>query len=279
MGRSGHTMGRGPFPGAFHEDPRFKKFIILSVFIHLLLLAVAGSLTLFHFSGQRYSPTYTVDLVTVPGPPAAARRTARVPEPAKKPPVRKAEPKPVRKTAEPPVALPRDNKAEPVPYEGDEAARSDRREKIRELEEKARKLFEQFSVEETAAPPAAETGEGAATGTAVESGTGADSGGGAGEPSDLLYKAYYNRIYAHIYAVWNPPESVTRDSKIMTVVGIRIAPGGNIEEQRIEKSSGNIYYDESVVRAVRAADPLPPIPVELGNSPLEVGLNFLPSGK
>ncbi len=48
----------------------------------------------------------------------------------------------------------------------------------------------------------------------------------------------------------------------------------NGEHYWIEKPSGNIYYDQSAIRAVNKADPLPPPPRELGGKSLEVGINF-----
>ncbi|TNF50181.1 energy transducer TonB, partial [bacterium] len=38
--------------------------------------------------------------------------------------------------------------------------------------------------------------------------------------------------------------------------------------------SGNIYYDQSALRAIRKASPLPPLPQDLDEESLEVGINF-----
>jgi TonB family protein len=284
MKLTGHTFDRGQLGGSHRDDPRFKKFIALSVGVHVVLLVAAGTMTMFRLSGESYSPSYTVDLVSIPGPPAATSKpAARAPAPAVKKPEKKAEKAPVKKAAaEKPVALPRDNKAEPVPYEGDEAARSDRQKRLDDLERKAQELFEQFSVRDAvpAAGSQAETADETESDSPATIGVPGGSGGGqAGRPSNLMYRAYYDRIYAHIYAVWNPPKSVSKDSKIVTVVGVVISPNGSIEQHWIEKKSGNIYYDESVLRALSAANPLPPIPAELGNDTMEVGLKFLPSDR
>lgn len=47
---------------------------------------------------------------------------------------------------------------------------------------------------------------------------------------------------------------------LVAEVEIAIAPSGTIDNQRIIRSSGNNEFDQSVLRAVRAANPLPPPP-------------------
>jgi TonB family protein len=61
---------------------------------------------------------------------------------------------------------------------------------------------------------------------------------------------------------------------LVTVVAIRIAEDGEIEQSWIEERSGNEYYDQSALRAIRKANPLPPLPKDLRGKPLEVGINF-----
>ena len=83
-----------------------------------------------------------------------------------------------------------------------------------------------------------------------------------------------DRIWAQIRSSWVVPEGVTSSVSLITVVGIKVAPDGQIMEFRVEKSSGNTYYDQSAVRAIRKANPLPPLPGDMGQEPLEVGINF-----
>jgi TonB family protein len=42
----------------------------------------------------------------------------------------------------------------------------------------------------------------------------------------------------------------------------------------MESSSGNSYYDQSAIRAIRKASPVPPLPKELGEESLDVGIKF-----
>jgi len=74
-----------------------------------------------------------------------------------------------------------------------------------------------------------------------------------------------------------PLDGVTASEKeLITIVRIRISTTGVIEDYRIKKGSGNIYYDQSVLRAIIKASPLPPLPQGLDKEPLEAELSFKP---
>ena len=248
----------------------------------------ASSATLFRSTLNVYTPSYTVDLVSLPpspvrtqpaGPAAAQPRAeppraeAKAAQPAaKKPqapaaPSRTAQPTPVREQT-------RDR-------EGEEAARvrADRLRKLEELEQETQRLYESIrSAGNSAAGSPAEvrpsTSSGAPAKTAAVGGQ-AGPVGGSGAPSDLRFRAYYDRIWSQIKSAWVLPAGVAaREQQLLAVVRIRIAPSGVIEHYWIEKASGNVYYDQSAIRAISKANPLPPLPYEAGNKPLEVGVNF-----
>lgn len=126
---------------------------------------------------------------------------------------------------------------------------------MEELEAEVRRLFELFTTEESSGPETFSADEG-------------DSS------ANIRFRAYYDRIWSQIRATWVIPEGVTAREDLLTVVGIRIAANGVIEDHWIEKGSGNIYYDQSTLRAIREASPLPPLPEDFNNSALEVGINF-----
>jgi hypothetical protein len=44
----------------------------------------------------------------------------------------------------------------------------------------------------------------------------------------------------------------------------------------VDKGSGDKAYDESIIRAVRAAEPLPAIPAALNTDFVELGFRFMP---
>jgi TonB family protein len=62
-----------------------------------------------------------------------------------------------------------------------------------------------------------------------------------------------------------------------TIIAIRIAKDGQIEEMQFEKRSGNPYLDESALRAIKKANPLPPLPPGIEGDKFDVGVRFTPS--
>jgi TonB family protein len=249
------------------KERAFKRSFLFSFGVHVAILIAAGSMTLFRMSGTNYAPSYTVDLVSLPPAPKTAPAKAaatKAPQPVK-PAVDKKE---SRKAVQPPA----ENVADKLKASGgDEAARAERLERIKELEMEASRLYESFTTEEEAA--AAEEGATpAATSADGPPVTGAASGGNE-TPSNLRFRAYYDRIWTEIRSSWVVPEGVTSSVSLETVVGIRIVASGQIEQFRIEERSGNEYYDQSALRAIRKAK-LPPLPEELSDKPLEVGINF-----
>jgi len=239
-----------------------------------------------------------------PAPKAEAPPVAAPPKKPSPPPV--APPKktpapaaqPAKKPAPPP---PQEVTREVKPSGGDEAAvRLERKRRIEELEQEARQIYESLTSQdsesrEAAAPaspsPAGEEKTGSfAAGTAASGspGTGTQrrglaggggiegpgGGGGGGQPANIRFRAYFDLVWSRIRSSWLLPEGVATSDRLLTVVGIRIAPDGRILDYRVEKGSGNAYYDQSAIRAIRKSDPLPPLPEEIGEEPLEIGVNF-----
>lgn len=264
--------------GHGHQRDRFfKSSVLISFVIHALIIAVAGTMTLFKMSGTNYAPSYTVDLVTLPAPrPAPVKSPAaevkQAPKEVKPKPEPKPQPPPEKKTSKPAAAPPPpETVREFKPSGGDEAAQAERRKKIEELQREAQRLYESFTAEEPA--PAPESLQPAEIPAASESGA-KSPGGGTNAPNDIRFRVYYDRIWAKIRSSWVLPEGVTAKTSLLTVVSIRIAADGKIEEAWIEKKSGNEYYDQSALRAIRKANPLPPLPEGVSGSTLEVGINF-----
>ena len=263
-----HTLPSGQ--DHHFREREFKRSFTVSLVIHLVIFIAAGSVTLFRMSGTTYSPTYTVDLITLP--PAPASRPSPVKAPARSA-AKTPEKKPDQTVSPAKEAPPPDQTIEDLrPAGGDEAARMERRKRIEELQQEAQRLYESYTSEETA-----ETGE-AATAEEMEpverSASDQAVSGGQSQPSDMKFRSYYNQIYAQIRASWVLPAGVTARETLVLVVAIRISPMGDVEQYWIEKKSGNAYYDQSVIRAIRKASPLPPLPEELGEGSWEVGLNF-----
>ncbi len=61
-----------------------------------------------------------------------------------------------------------------------------------------------------------------------------------------------------------------------TVIVLIIEKDGRIQKLWFEKKSGNELYDQMAMRAIKKAEPLPPIPNELNENTLEFGIRFFP---
>ena len=81
---------------------------------------------------------------------------------------------------------------------------------------------------------------------------------------------------------WIPPGHVRDASKLMVKVLIVMKKNGDVSDARIEmgddgkEGSGNKYFDDSVLRAIRKATPLPVPPEQLrgGEDHYELGFIF-----
>lgn len=103
-------------------------------------------------------------------------------------------------------------------------------------------------------------------GTQSASAKNSQSGAGGSSPGK---GDYYSLIESIIRQQWVFPESLTSD--LEAIISIRIAKDGGVAIDRIEKTSGNILFDRSVLRAITKASPLPPPPQEM-----DIGVRFRP---
>ena len=102
--------------------------------------------------------------------------------------------------------------------------------------------------------------------------------GGSGKTADLKFQIYYSIIWSKIKDAWVLPENTTSaDKKLEAIIAIRIKKDGEIVKVWTEKSSGNNYFDQSALRAIAKANPLPPVPEGYGEEYFELGIRFLPS--
>jgi TonB family protein len=97
-------------------------------------------------------------------------------------------------------------------------------------------------------------------------------GSGSGVP-DADLSAYYNDVWERIRSVWAMPDGM-RSSSLLTVYGIRIDRQGRIVDVWMESGSGNGTFDDSAFRAIKKADPLPPIPEKYTDITMDMGIRF-----
>jgi TonB family protein len=86
-------------------------------------------------------------------------------------------------------------------------------------------------------------------------------------------------IWTKIKKAWTIPENLLKEKErvdLETIIVVIIERDGKIQKYWFEKKSGNDLYDQTAVRAIKKAEPLPPVPNELSESRLEVGIRFFP---
>lgn len=83
------------------------------------------------------------------------------------------------------------------------------------------------------------------------------SGMGGGTLASVEKIAYQAELQEHVKAGWR---WLPGGKRLRARIRVGILPSGIIQSVRIEQSSGNANFDDSVVRAVRKASPVPPPP-------------------
>jgi colicin import membrane protein len=284
-------------------EPLFRKMVAISVALHLAALALFSVWASLHPPPSRFLSVAVVDLVggkafapppeargkTVekPAPPPAAKTTKEEKTP-KSPPARTAKAEKERVPKGKPVSpatRPKETEslAESIKRMREkktsgesvrEAVVTIRREKaaqsaIRQIGERVGHRIDLSAVRpaQRKESPSAPAGLAGAAGTARV-------------PPEYL--AYFRQLDEKVRSNWNvPPLAVGEKEKLMVQIRIVIEIDGRVSQVRMEKSSGNPYFDDSVLRAIRMASPLPVPPEELRGSEdhYEVGFRFYGKGE
>lgn len=150
--------------------------------------------------------------------------------------------------------------------------------------EESEKLTRPASGVETGTGSGSGTGTGRGTGTGSGSGTGGSPEGspwgsphGGSSALGSILNDYYNTIWEKIKKEWTLPGGLPRGkASLETIIVIVIERDGRIQKSWFEKKSGNALYDQTTMRAIKKADPLPPIPKEYSDTTFEIGIRFFP---
>jgi len=114
-------------------------------------------------------------------------------------------------------------------------------------------------------------GRGAAT-TKTGAGSGAFGGNALKlDAVDFPFPHYITLIQYRIENNWEPPFS---GQQLLATVYFKITRSGEIEDVKLEQSSGNVVFDQAAKRAVYNANPLPPLPADFGLQTLGVHFDF-----
>ncbi len=88
---------------------------------------------------------------------------------------------------------------------------------------------------------------------------------------------YYSLVWAKIKEAWTIPKNLLEERvDLETIIVVIIEKDGKFRKVWFEKKSGNDLYDQAALRAIKKAEPLPPIPNELSEDSFEVGIRFFP---
>jgi len=96
----------------------------------------------------------------------------------------------------------------------------------------------------------------------------------SGGTEEGAINSYLRLIWERIKGGWTLPPGVFPSENWQALVHLRILKNGKLTEVKLAESSGNTYFDRSVLRAIQKADPLPPFPAGIHEDSIEVGIRF-----
>ena len=236
------------------------KWVVISLAVHIL---AAGTLTHLARTSRTdrdfYAPVYKVNIVTLEKPKKAAKKKTK---PAKK--TKKIKPVQKKKTA-----LKKVKKATPLPAVVDPSKRIEELRKKHEVEMRKEEIRESLLAEVEDTPSKTQKN--------TESTT-TETNGQVRKVTpgnmDAAMQGYYDLLGERIRDAWTAPGSGNFEG-LVTIISITIAPSGQLINVETEEGSGNGFFDQSALRAVRKAAPFPPMP-EGYEGGMEVGLRFKP---
>lgn len=275
----GHSLT--PLEGS---SERLWRWVTLSGALHFVFIVALFLMP--HIPSRRVPsyPVYTVDLVggerlgganlgSTVGPPPQAKKVAEKAKSEPQPQVKvakKEKARPAEKSAQmqEAVALKKSKKETKKEAEAEKGLPGEVREKlIQSALERVRERAESGQKKQK--------GEGITSGPAEGEGAAAIGAGGRGggvvKPAEFLI--YYNQMLRLIRARWT---WVGKRSDLEVTVRFGIQENGEIVGLKILRRSGDPSYDDSVVRAVRGANPLPAPPESHRKEFADVELMFRP---
>ncbi len=86
--------------------------------------------------------------------------------------------------------------------------------------------------------------------------------------------AYYTLIWSRIKGKWALPQGILPKTNIEAIIQARILKNGAVADLGFEKHSGNRYFDESAMKAIKKASPFPPLPQWIKDNSIAVGIRF-----
>ena len=234
-----------------NDDGRFGRMLGFSVFVHLVLLSFFVFSTYVPAPKWTFGPVHTVQLVNSSTLMLKGRAVSSLSREILQP-----QPAPsaiiLRKPVETKAAVPlKREEIQKKPVEGVEKA-------LAAVRDRVQSMSKPLPAADKKAPQA-EEGQ-----------TGQAGQADAGQRMD----PYYAEIWARIRGQWSLPGGILSKGNVETVINVRILRNGAVVDVGFEKKSGNRYFDDSAIKAIKKASPLPPLPSWIRGNDIEIGIRF-----
>lgn len=245
---------------------RLKKWLAISLALHIVIIILVLLVTSKKQSDRVfYTPSYKVDLVTIPEAKRAKPKKAKIKK------TRASSNKKKKKVAKKTVAK---KKVKP----------SKKKRKVADIDpskaiERLRKKHaEESAIEEGLAKARARVDKETRDNAAEKAAASRSKSVKKVQNSDIdkELKGYYDTLWNKIKDSWVLPGQADF-SGMITVASVIIGSDGKLLDLSIEKGSGNGFFDASTLRAIKKSAPFPPLPDGYEGG-LEIGFRFTPDG-
>lgn len=85
---------------------------------------------------------------------------------------------------------------------------------------------------------------------------------------------YIGFITSRVRRNWTLPQELKPKDNVETIIDVKILRTGQVERLSFEKRSGNVYVDDSAMKAVQKSIPFPPFPDGMMDGYIEIGIRF-----
>jgi outer membrane biosynthesis protein TonB len=295
-------------PTSEFPDKQWQKSLFLTIAVHVSFLLFGFLAPRFLHFQQKIPEVYTVNLFSVDdlgGPAPAAPSKAAVAAPQAAPPQPKAAPEPVVKPTPPqktqPVPEPPAVAKDAIslkPIKTKEKADIDKVKKLRDIllaenrekqakdaaekakadaDKKAKDAVNQLTKALMAGQQAAAGKAAASAAATAQGGSGTGSGaGGGGVMVDENLRRYLIAVNSQIQEHWVLPDLQNWKENVEAIVIIRVRRDGAVVESTFKKKSDNVFFNQFVEKTLKLSAPLPPFPIGINQSEMEIGLKFRP---
>jgi outer membrane biosynthesis protein TonB len=292
-------------------DNQWKKPLFLTFGVHVCFLLFGFFAPSFLHFPQKIPEVYTVNLFTAadlgrPAPAAASRPAAPeaetpqpqakvAPEPVKPPPPAKTQPapeppavakdaislKPIKTKEKPDINKVKQLQEMLFAEDRKKQAQDDAEKARAEADKKAKAAVSQLAQsikagQQAAAGKAAATTATAATQANTGTGNGTGSGAAGSIAIDENLRRYLIAVNSQIQEHWVLPDLQNWKENVEAIVIIRIRRDGCIVESSFKKKSDNVFFNQFVEKTLKLSSPLPPFPIGINQTEMELGLKFRP---